>query len=79
MKEGMPWDWESHPEFMDSIERTPKGVNITFTLGPLMMYVMGKEAAKSRKCNEEKEICRLLKSMSWFARLPKTKFGTTRL
>ena len=27
MKEGMPWDWESHPEFMDSIERTPKGVN----------------------------------------------------
>ena len=32
MKEGMPWDWESHPEFMDSIERTPKGVNMaTFT------------------------------------------------
>lgn len=64
MKEGMPWDWESHPEFMDSIERTPKGVNMaTFTpLGPLMMYVMGKEAAKSRKCNDEerKEICRLI-------------------
>ena len=55
MKEGMPWDWESHPEFMDSIERTPKGVNMaTFTpLGPLMMYVMGKEAAKTRKCNDE--------------------------
>ena len=64
MKEGMPWDWESHPEFMDSIERTPKGVNMaTFTpLGPLMMYVMGKEAAKTRKCNDEerKEICRLI-------------------
>ena len=32
MKEGMPWDWETHPEFMDSIENTPKGVNVaTFT------------------------------------------------
>ena len=29
---GMPWDWETHPEFMDSIENTPKGVNVaTFT------------------------------------------------
>ena len=27
----------------------------------LMMYVMGKEAAKTRKCNEkEEEICRLI-------------------
>ncbi|MDC0028388.1 amidohydrolase family protein [Gammaproteobacteria bacterium] len=64
MKEGMPWDWETHPEFMDSIERTPKGVNIgTFTpLGPIMMYVMGKEAAKSRKCNKKeiKEISRII-------------------
>ena len=24
MKEGMPWDWGIHPEFMDSIERTPR-------------------------------------------------------
>ena len=64
MKEGMPWDWETHPEFMDSIERTPKGVNIgTFSpLGPIMMYVMGKEEAKSRKCTKEerKEICRII-------------------
>ena len=32
-------------------------------LGPLMMYVMGKEAAKTRKCNEKErreEICRLI-------------------
>ena len=24
---GMPWDWESYPEYLDSVDRTPKGVN----------------------------------------------------
>ena len=28
MKEGMLWDWESFPEFLDSIDRIPKGVNV---------------------------------------------------
>ena len=41
----MPWDWETFPEFMDSVERTPKGVNILAYQGlaPLMIYVMGLE------------------------------------
>ena len=42
MQEGMPWDWESFPEFLDSLERTPKGLNLLAYVGlnPLMMYVM---------------------------------------
>ena len=50
MKEGMPWDWETFPEFLDSLERTPKGVNILsyVPLSPILMNVMGLEAAKSR-------------------------------
>ncbi len=64
MKEGMPWDWETHPEYLDSVERTPKGVNVlTYTpLGPIMSYVMGRDNAKSRACTpeEQKEICRLI-------------------
>ena len=54
MQEGMPWDWETYPEFLDSLERTPKGVNILsyMPLNPLMSYVMGLEAAKSRPANE---------------------------
>ena len=27
MQAGMPWDWETYPEFLDSLDRTPKGVN----------------------------------------------------
>jgi N-acyl-D-aspartate/D-glutamate deacylase len=55
MQQGMPWDWETFPEYLDSLEKTPKGVNImTYVpLNPLMMYVMGLEAAKSRPANEQ--------------------------
>lgn len=64
MKAGMPWDWESYPEFLDSLDRTPKGVNLLSYVGlnPLMSYVMGHEAAKSRpaSASERNEMCRLL-------------------
>ena len=28
MQAGMPWDWVTFPEFLDSVDRTPKGVNV---------------------------------------------------
>ena len=55
MQQGMPWDWETFPEFLDSIERTPKGVNMLSYVGlnPLMAWVMGTvEDAKSRGLSE---------------------------
>ena len=27
-KRGMPWDWETIPEYLDCLERAPKGVNV---------------------------------------------------
>jgi N-acyl-D-aspartate/D-glutamate deacylase len=63
MKAGMPWNWETFPEFLDSMERTPKGVNVMsyVPLSPLLVYVMGLEAAKSRPATPEErtEIRRL--------------------
>jgi N-acyl-D-amino-acid deacylase len=49
MKAGMPWDWVSFPEFLDSVERTPKSINVLalMPLGPLMTWVMGLERAKA--------------------------------
>jgi N-acyl-D-aspartate/D-glutamate deacylase len=65
MKAGMPWDWTTYPEFLESIERTPKGVNVLSYVGlsPLMVYVMGLENAKSRGATKEEmdEMCRLLR------------------
>lgn len=64
MAEGMPWDWETFPEYLDSVDRTPKGVNVLsyVPLNPLMMHVMGIEEAKSRPANdaERREMCDLL-------------------
>ncbi len=48
MREGMPWDWETIPEYLDSLDRAPKGVNVIqyMPTASLMTYVMGLEAAK---------------------------------
>jgi N-acyl-D-amino-acid deacylase len=64
MKTGMPWDWVSFPEFLDSLDRSPKGINILpyVPVAPMLTYVMGLEAAKARKptAAEERELCALL-------------------
>jgi N-acyl-D-aspartate/D-glutamate deacylase len=55
MQQGMPWDWETLPQFLDSLERTAKGVNVLSYVGlnPVMMYEMGLEAAKTRRPSED--------------------------
>jgi N-acyl-D-amino-acid deacylase len=64
MKAGLPWDWVTFPEFLDSVDRRPKGINILpyVPLAPLLTWVMGMEQAKSRKPTdaETREMCRLL-------------------
>ena len=65
MKAGMPWDWITFPEFLDSVERTPKGLNILpyIPIAPLMVWVMGREEAKSGRMptdDEHREMVRLL-------------------
>ena len=64
MKAGMPWDWVTFPDFIDSLNRTPKGVNcLTYVpLTPLYAWVMGWEEAKKRRPTEQElqEMCRLI-------------------
>ena len=64
MKVGMNWDWETIPQYMDSLDRTTKGVNCIqyMPTASLMTYVMGLEAAKSRPASEaeRQEMQRLL-------------------
>jgi len=64
MKAGMPWDWVTFPQFLDSLERQPKGLNLLpcVPLGPLITWVIGSpEEAKQRAPTalEEQEIVRL--------------------
>jgi N-acyl-D-amino-acid deacylase len=64
MRVGMNWDWETIPQYMDSLGRAPKGVNAIQYLptSSLMVYVMGIEDAKSRPATEAEraEMRRLL-------------------
>ncbi|MFN0091328.1 MAG: N-acyl-D-amino-acid deacylase family protein, partial [Acidimicrobiales bacterium] len=58
------WDWETIPEYLDSLDRAPLGVNVIqfMPTASLMIYVMGLEAAKTRPATnaERKEMQRLL-------------------
>ncbi len=64
MRAGMPWDWVTFPEFLDSVDRTAKGVNVMafFPLAPLYGYVAGIDLAKARRVTDEQleAMCGLL-------------------
>lgn len=58
MREALPWNWISFPEWMDAVRRIPKGVNLAayMPLNSLMIYVMGIEAAKTRGATEAERL-----------------------
>jgi N-acyl-D-aspartate/D-glutamate deacylase len=60
----LPWDWESFPDYLARVEQLPKGVNVLnyLPLNPLLVYVMGVDAAKTRRPTAEEmaEIHRLI-------------------
>ena len=64
MKAGMPFDWVTFKEYLDSVERTPKGVNVMsfVPLAPIYGYVVGADEAKQRAATDEelKEMCDLV-------------------
>ena len=66
MVQGMSWDWETFPEFMERLQnRIPKGVNMIsyVPLTPVYTWVMGWDEAKKRRptAAELEEMCRLVK------------------
>ena len=64
MEKGMNWDWVTFPEFMDSLDRIPKGINVLsyVPLTPLYSWVMGWDGAKERRPTKAEldEMCHLM-------------------
>ncbi len=64
MKEGMPFDWVTFREYLESVERTPKGVNVMsfVPLSPIYGYVVGIDEAKKRPATDEElqQMCDLV-------------------
>jgi N-acyl-D-amino-acid deacylase len=50
MEAGIPWSWETFPEFMDTVEALPKGMNYASYVGhsALRTYVMGERAFEEK-------------------------------
>ena len=65
MENALPWDWVTFPEFLDSLARAPKAINVRCFLptSPLMIWVLGYERAKAGAMpsdDEHKELRRLM-------------------
>lgn len=55
LSEGLKWDWESFPEFLDALERQPRAIDIGAQMPhhPLRVYVMGQRAIDFEDATEE--------------------------
>jgi N-acyl-D-amino-acid deacylase len=57
MQSAMKFDWETYPQFMDALDRQPKGVNLLpyVPMNPLLGYVMGIEESKTGRMPTDDE------------------------
>lgn len=64
MRQGMPWDWVTYRDYLESVERTPKGVNVMsfVPLAPIYGYVVGIDEAKQRQATDDElaQMCDLV-------------------
>ncbi|MFZ4601504.1 MAG: N-acyl-D-amino-acid deacylase family protein [Caulobacterales bacterium] len=60
LAEGLPWDWESFPEYLDALDRRARDIDIAAQVphGPLRVYAMGQRGI-DREPASEAEIARM--------------------
>ena len=54
MAAGLPWDWESFPDFLDAVERKPHDIDFAVMLphSPLRVFTMGQRAIDQEPATE---------------------------
>jgi N-acyl-D-aspartate/D-glutamate deacylase len=54
LHEGLKWDWESFPEFLDALDRLPRTIDVAAQVPhhPLRVYVMGDRGVNREAANQ---------------------------
>ena len=55
LAEGLEWDWETFPEYLDALERTPRALDLGAQVphGAVRAYVMGERGAANEEATAE--------------------------
>ncbi len=65
LAEGIRWEWESFPEYMDALDKMPRAIDVGAQIphGAVRAYVMGERGAKNEKAEPDEiaEMARLVK------------------
>ncbi|MFQ3666718.1 MAG: D-aminoacylase [Sphingomonadaceae bacterium] len=79
LAEGMTWDWESFPEYLDALERLPRTVDVGTHVphGAVRAYVMGERGAKNEPPTET-DIARMAAIVEEGLRAGALGFSTSR-
>ncbi len=69
LNQGLTWDWESFPQYMDAIDKRGAGINVgcLAALSPFRQYVMGDDAMGRAATAEETQQIRALLRESMLA------------
>ncbi|MDX1484598.1 MAG: amidohydrolase family protein [Alphaproteobacteria bacterium] len=77
MEAGIPWSWETFPEFLDAVDALPKGINYASYVGhsAIRTYVMGGRAYQER-ANED-DLAALVREVQTALKAGAIGFSTT--
>ena len=79
LDEGMTWNWESFPEYLDELERLPRVLDVSALVphGPVRAYVMGERGGHNAEATPE-EIDRMAALVREAIEAGAVGFSTTR-